>query len=99
MLFRRIFASRMRPEEGYVLDRDGLPPEVYAELKAAANFEKNLWRRFWEMAKDEELARKSDVRAIHGDAPYTRLEFNKVYHVTLRSTGEVGITIGTALIR
>jgi len=99
MLFRRIFTSRIRPEEGYVLDRDGVPPEVYAEQKAATGFEKNLWRRFWDLAKDEDLARESGVRAIHGDAPYTRLEPDKVYHVTLRSTGEVSITPGSALYR
>jgi len=99
MLLRRIFTSRMRPEEGYVLDRDGVPPEVYAEQKAASDFEKNLWRRFWELAKDEDLARANGVRAVHGDAPYTRLEPNKVYHVTLRSTGEVSITLGSTLRR
>ncbi len=99
MLFLRIFTSGFRPEEGYVLDRDGLPPEVYAEQKASTDFEKNLWRRFWELAKDEDLARKNGVRAIHGDAPYTRLEHNKVYHVTLRSTGEVSITLGSTLLR
>jgi len=99
MLFRRIFTSRMRPEDGYILDRDGLPPEVYAERKATTDFEKNLWSRFWELANNEDLAKKSGVRAIHGDAPYTRLEPNKIYHVTLRSTGEISITPGSSLIR
>lgn len=98
MLFRRIFTSSMRPEEGHVLDRDGLPPEAYAERQAVTEFEKNLWLRFWELAGNEDLARKSGVRAIHGDAPYTRLEPNRVYHVTLRSTGEVSITPGAVLV-
>jgi hypothetical protein len=37
------------------------------------------------------------VRAIHGDAPYMRLEPDRVYEVEIRSTGEVIITPGTAL--
>jgi len=92
MLFRRIFTSRMKPEEGYVLDRDGQAPEIYASEQAPTEFERGLWRRFWELAGDETLARRAGVRAIHGDAPYTRLEPNRIYHVVLRSTGEVSIT-------
>ncbi|NLV32547.1 MAG: hypothetical protein GXY47_15500 [Acidobacteria bacterium] len=99
MLFRRIFTSGMRPEEGHVLDREGLPPEVYAERNAVTGFEKELWGRFWELAGDEDLAAGSGVRAIHGDAPYTRMEPGRVYHVTLRSTGEVSITPGARLLR
>ena len=99
MLFRRIFTSLMRPEDGYVLDRDGLPPEVYAREKAPTDFERNLWSRFWDLANNETLARQAGVRAIHGEAPYTRLETNRIYHVTLRSTGEVSITPGSLLAK
>ena len=99
MLFRRIFTSLMRPEEGFVLDRAGQPPEVYAREKSPTEFERKLWGRFWELANNEPLAREAGVRAIHGDAPYTRLEPNRIYHVTLRSTGEVSISPGVELVR
>jgi hypothetical protein len=99
MLFRRVFTSLMRPEEGFILDRAGQPPEVYAREKAPTDFERNLWSRFWELANDEALARQAGVRAIHGDAPYTRLEPGRIYHVTLRSTGEVSITPGVLLAK
>jgi len=56
-----------------------------------------LWKRFWELANNEDLARKQGVRAIHGDAPYVRLEPDRMYEVSLRSTGEVVITPGTRL--
>ena len=36
------------------------------------------------------------MRAIHGDAPYMRLEPDRVYEICLRSTGEVIITPGSA---
>ena len=94
MLFRRVFSSVMKPEEGFVIDVEGQAPESYAEQKAPNQFERDLWRRFWELANNEELARKQGVRAIHGDAPYTRLELDRVYEVSLRSTGEVVITPG-----
>lgn len=97
MLFRRIFSSTQRPEDGFVIDKDGQAPGIYAEQQAPNEFEKEIWRRFWELANDEKLAKEQGVRAIHGDAPYMRLEPDRVYEVLLRSTGEVIITPGTRL--
>jgi len=97
MVFRRIFSSTMRPGDGFVIDEDGQVPEVYAERHAATGFEKDLWKRFWDLANDEKLASERGVRAIHGDAPYMRLEPDRVYEICLRSTGEVIITPGTRM--
>jgi hypothetical protein len=97
MLFRRIFSSAMRAEDGFAIDTVGQPPEIYAGHQAPSDFEKDLWKRFWELANDEKLAKEHGVRAIHGDAPYMRLEPDRVYEVSLRSTGEVIITPGTRL--
>jgi hypothetical protein len=95
MLFRRIFSSTMRAEDGFVIDKEGQAPEVYAERQKPSEFEKDLWKRFWDLANDEKLAKERGVRAIHGDAPYMRLEPDRVYEICLRSTGEVIITPGT----
>ena len=97
MLFRRIFSSTMRAEDGFVIDKEGQIPETYAGRQAPTDFEKDLWKRFWELANDEKLAKEHGVRAIHGDAPYMRLEPDRVYEICLRSTGEVIITPGTRL--
>ena len=97
MLFRRVFSSTMRAEDGFVIDAEGQTPEAYAEHQAPSTFEKELWRRFWELANDEKLAKERGVRAIHGDAPYMQMEPDRVYEVCLRSTGEVIITPGTRL--
>ena len=97
MLFRRIFSSTQRPEDGFVIDKDGQAPEIYAGRQAPNGFEQEIWKRFWELANDEKLAKEHGVRAIHGDAPYMRLEPDRVYEVLLRSTGEVIITPGTRL--
>ena len=72
-------------------------PQVYADRQTPSSFEKDLWKRFWELANNEKLAKERGVRAIHGDAPYMRLEADRVYEVCLRSTGEVIITPGTLL--
>jgi hypothetical protein len=97
MLFRRIFSNTMRAEDGFIIDKEGQPPEIYAGRQAPTAFEQDLWRRFWELANDEKLAKEHGVRAIHGDAPYMRLEPDRVYEISLRSTGEVIISPGTRL--
>jgi hypothetical protein len=97
MLFRRIFSSSMRAEDGFAIDRVGEAPETYVEGQAPSDFEKDLWKRFWELANDDKLAKEHGVRAIHGDAPYMRMEPDRVYEVLLRSTGEVIIAPGARL--
>lgn len=98
MLFRRIFSSTMRPEAGFPIDSPGKEPEIYAP-REPSNFEKDLWKRFWEIANDAKVAKGYGVRAIHGDAPYMLMQPDRVYEVLLRSTGEVIITPGTRLER
>ncbi len=91
LLFRRIFTDRKRPAEGEVLDREGQMPQSYAAERAPTAFERELWQRFWELANDPEEARKRGVRALHGEAVSTRLKKDRVYAITLRSTGELTI--------
>ena len=91
LLFRRIFTDRRRPAEGDVLDREGQMPQTYAAERAPTAFERELWARFWELANDPEEARKRGVRALHGEAVSTRLRKDRIYTITLRSTGELTI--------
>src|SRR3984893_1463138 len=53
MLFRRIFSSTMRAEDGFVIDMEGKTPDIYAGQQAPSSFEKDLWKRFWDLANDE----------------------------------------------
>jgi hypothetical protein len=91
LLFRRIFTDRRRPADGDVLDREGQMPQSYAAERAPTVFERELWARFWELANDPEEARRRGVRALHGEAVSTRLRKDRIYTITLRSTGELTI--------
>jgi hypothetical protein len=89
LLFRRIFTNRVKPDDGFVLDRAGVAPELYASKSAPSPFERELWSRFWEVANHEQLAKQAGVKAMHGQAVYGRLVPNAVYTLLMRSTGEV----------
>jgi hypothetical protein len=91
LLFRRIFTERRRPADGDVLDREGQMPQGYAAERAPTAFERELWARFWELANNPEEAQRRGVRALHGEAVSTRLRKDRVYTITLRSTGELAI--------
>lgn len=91
LLFRRIFTNRVKPDDGYVLDRSGVPPELYAAKTAPSAFERDLWERFWKVANSEQLAKQAGVKAMHGQAIYGRLVPNMVYTLLMRSTGEMVI--------
>ncbi len=89
LLFRRIFTNRVKPDEGFILDRNGVAPEIYATQMTPSPFERNLWARFWAVANSEHLAKEAGVKAMHGQAVYGRLAPNMVYTLLMRSTGEV----------
>ena len=91
MLFRRIFTDRKRPSEGEVLDKEGQIPQSYAAERAPTAFERELWARFWELANNPEEAKQRGVRALHGEAVSARVRKDRVYSITLRSTGELTI--------
>jgi hypothetical protein len=89
LLFRRIFTNRVKPDDGYVLDHQGVAPAVYASVSATSGFERDLWTRFWEVANNEALAKQAGVKAMHGQAVYGRLVPNRIYTLLMRSTGEL----------
>lgn len=89
LLFRRIFTNRVKPDDGYVLDRNGVPPDLYAGRTATTPFERDLWSKFWNVANSEESAKQAGVKAMHGQALYGRLVPNMVYTLLMRSTGEM----------
>ena len=88
LVLRRLFSNSVSPDDGVRLDKEGVPPEIYAARGAPTEFERDLWARFWEIANNEKLAQERGVKAIHGQAVYGRLEPGRVYQLVMRSTGE-----------
>ncbi len=97
LLFRRIFSNKVAPDDGYRLDKEYQAPEIFAVKSAPTEFEAELWKKFWDVANSESLQKKFGVKAAHGQAAYTKLVPNKVYHLILRSTGETTIPAPTEL--
>jgi cell division protein FtsB len=95
-LFRRIFGEHQQPSEGFPLDTADARPAVYSQGNEISDLERDIWANFWQYANDPEKAKKSGVRAAHGEAPSIRLEPGKRYRVDLRASAGLTIVPETA---
>jgi len=88
LLFKRIFGSGQRPDDGQPLDEVGTAPRAYSRDHKISDFEKKIWDDFWTIANDPERARQLGIRAAHGGAPSMKVEKGKYYRILLRSSGD-----------
>lgn len=88
LLFKRIFGSGQKPDDGYPLDEVGSAPRAYARGGKMSEFEKKIWDDFWAIANDPERARQLGIRAAHGGAPFMKVEKGRSYRILLRASGD-----------
>jgi hypothetical protein len=88
LLFKRIFGSGQRPDDGFHLDETGSAPGIYSRGGKISDFEKKIWADFWTIANDPERARQLGIRAAHGGAPFMKVEKGKSYRILLRASGD-----------
>ncbi|MCH2102073.1 MAG: hypothetical protein MK209_09145 [Planctomycetes bacterium] len=90
-MFRRLFGEFRAPAEGFALDSLPRPPASYSAEEGPDLFTTELWGNFWEYANRPEVLERTGVRAMHGEAPYIRLENGRSYQIELRNSE--GLTI------
>lgn len=88
LLFKRIFGSGQKPDDGYQLDEVGSAPHAYARGGKMSDFEKKIWDDFWNIANDSERAKQLGIRAAHGGAPFMKVEKGRSYKILLRASGD-----------
>src|SRR5262245_3732889 len=88
LLFKRIFGSGQKPDDGLPLDEIGSAPRAYARGGKMSEFEKKIWDDFWNIANDAEKAKQLGIRAAHGGAPFMKVEKGKSYRILLRASGD-----------
>lgn len=90
-LFQRIFGEYQEPQEGYPLDTVGSRPTAYARGGEISEFEETIWKNFWEIANNPNLAESKGVRVVQREAPAMKVRPGNTYRVFLRASG--GLTI------
>jgi hypothetical protein len=90
-LFRRVYGETQAPEDGYWLGAKGSVPDVYRVNEEPSEFEKRLWREFWNYASDPEKARGAGVRVAQGEAVYAPMKAGESWQLTLESDGGLNL--------
>jgi len=88
LLFKRIFGSGQKPDQGYPLDTPGSAPLKYARGSNMSEFEKKIWGDFWSIANDPAKAEALGIKAAHGVAPYVKVQKGSTYRINLRASGQ-----------
>jgi hypothetical protein len=91
-LFRRIFGENQTPIDGYSLDEVGMRPQAYARGGGMSEFEKEIWKDFWEFANDPRRATEMGIRAANGEAVSIKVREGMKYSLELRASGGLSIS-------
>ena len=91
-LFRRIFGENQSPIDGYSLDEVGMRPQAYARGGVMSDFEKEIWKDFWEFANDPRRAAEMGIRAANGEAVSVKVREGMKYSLELRASGGMSIS-------
>ncbi|MDX1947295.1 MAG: hypothetical protein SFU86_17975 [Pirellulaceae bacterium] len=86
IVFKRLFGSNQKPDEGFPLDKEGAAPTAYARGGQMSDFERKIFDDFWSIANDDAKAAELGIRAAHGDAPYIKAQKGKTYKILLRAS-------------
>ncbi|HOA73611.1 MAG TPA: hypothetical protein PL151_04155 [Phycisphaerae bacterium] len=90
-LFRRIYGENQTPAEGFRLDPENDVPDVYRVNPDPSPFERQLWSRFWEYARNPDLAARDRVRVAQGESVYEPMMKGDVWTLTLQNNGGLNI--------
>lgn len=95
ILFNRIFGEHQPATSGYTLDPSGTRPPGYQgatdDSEEFAQFEREIWDNFWEVANDPDKAQQYGIRSAHGEAVSIRTRPGKRYQLMLQSSGGLSI--------
>lgn len=92
VLFRRVYSDRMAPRDGFPIDTPGAIPPGYA-ASAEGRLEQAIWKRFWEIAANPDVAREYGVRVAQGEVVYKPVRAGQSLELTVDAAG--GLNLAT----
>lgn len=90
-LWRRIYGEQTQPANGEAIDMPGTAPERYHAITRSLRLKNRdiFWEAIWELANDANRLSDYGVKAVFGNAIYTRLQAGKVYLFKISPTGQI----------
>jgi hypothetical protein len=90
-LFRRIYGERQQPAEGFRIDPENDVPNVYRVQPEPSPLERQLWARFWDYARNPDLAARDRVRIAQGESVCEPMLKGDIWTLTLQNNGGLNI--------
>ncbi|HEX8524967.1 MAG TPA: hypothetical protein VF669_22140 [Tepidisphaeraceae bacterium] len=91
-LFTKVYGDHQTPEAATPIDDPGVVPQIYRNAdERLTNFETSLWKDFWRLASDEAFRAGFGVRVANGQGVWGPLEPNRLYTLTLESSGGLNL--------
>lgn len=94
-LFRRIYGENQRPMDGYPIDPENQVPDIYRVHPKPSEFERELWKKFWDYATDPELAKQEGVSVAQGEAVYVPMSKGDGWLLTMQNNGGLNLKLVT----
>jgi hypothetical protein len=84
--FTRIFSDKQNPKDGFPLDEVNSRPLAYGKGGMISDFEKNIWKNFWDIANDKDKTGELGIANIHGSAVSIKPVKGNSYTIELRAS-------------
>lgn len=90
-LWRRIYGEQTPPEQGEAIQAPGSAPERYHAISKSLKVKERdvFWEAVWSLANDPERLSRYGIKAVFGNAIYTRMEADKIYLFKIGATGQI----------
>lgn len=90
-LWRRVYGEATAPQDGLPIEEHGAEPERYKDLFNALPLKHRqvFWSSVWDLANEPDRLRQYGIRAVYGNAVYTKLRPGLIYVFKISATGQV----------
>lgn len=90
-LWRRIHGEAEAPAEGDLIQTPGEAPERYNAITQSLKLKNQpiFWEAIWDLANDPAQLSEYGIKAVFGNAIYTKMEADKVYIFKISPTGQI----------
>lgn len=88
-LWRRVYGEKMRPDQGFSIEKAGTEPQRYKDLLKALPPEqcKLFWTNIWDLANDPNKLKEYSIDAIYGNVLYFKMIKGRIYIFKITPTG------------
>jgi len=90
-LWRRVYGESQTPDSGFTIEQAGDQPQRYKDIFAKLPIKEQqvFWSGIWDLANDPEKLQQYGIRAIYGNAVYSKLRKGVIYVFKISQTGQL----------